>query len=113
MCLRVACCCSLDGEKIRERGAFSCRFVFVLYCFLRVLHFVCTGCTVFVLKMMDLIERKVHDPMSTCRFPDVLQRAADSETGNRDSVMCDVCGETFPGARSLRKHLRYNCTGAF
>jgi ribosomal protein S26 len=52
-----------------------------------------------------------HDPMSQCRFPDVLQRASDCENGSRDSVMCSTCGETFPHERALRKHMRYNCTG--
>ena len=55
--------------------------------------------------------QQLHDPMSQCRFPDVLQRASDCETGNRDSVMCTTCGETFPHSRALRKHMRYNCTG--
>ena len=52
-----------------------------------------------------------HDPMSQCRFPDVLQRASDCENGNRDSIMCATCGETFPHSRALRKHTRYNCIG--
>ncbi len=65
----------------------------------------------YVLSGRGKSRKQRHDPMSQCRFPDVLQRASDCETGNRDSVMCATCGETFPHARALRKHMRYNCIG--
>eukprot|EP01043_Picozoa_sp_COSAG02_P041455 COSAG02_NODE_3439_length_6743_cov_9.291541_3_plen_369_part_00 len=59
----------------------------------------------------EKLRKQRHNPMSQCRFPDVLQRASDCESGNRDSVMCSTCGETFPHNRALRKHMRYNCMG--
>jgi len=38
----------------------------------------------------------------------LLLREVDSVTGNREEIMCPVCGETYGDFRRLRKHVAYN-----
>lgn len=38
----------------------------------------------------------------------LMLREVDSVTGNREEIMCPVCGETYGDFRRLRKHVRYN-----
>ncbi|VEU35914.1 unnamed protein product [Pseudo-nitzschia multistriata] len=55
-----------------------------------------------------------HSPLSPQRLPFVersnglVLRTLDSSTGNRDQIICPVCGEAYGTYERLKKHVEYN-----
>jgi len=55
-----------------------------------------------------------HSPLSPRRLPFVerghglVLRSLDSHTGNRDEIICPVCGEAYGTYERLTKHIEYN-----
>jgi hypothetical protein len=55
-----------------------------------------------------------HSVLSPRKFPliessnGLILRSIDSHTGNRDEIICPICGEAYGTYKRLRKHIEYN-----
>jgi hypothetical protein len=55
-----------------------------------------------------------HSVLSPRKFPliessnGLTLRSIDSHTGNRDEIVCPICGEAYGTYKRLRKHIEYN-----
>ena len=49
-------------------------------------------------------DESAHDPRTSYKFPEVLQRVSDNASGNRSVAMCEVCGETYETPLALLLH---------
>jgi hypothetical protein len=48
-----------------------------------------------------------HNAISSYKFPEILQRAADADAGSRDQFSCEVCGETYITEKNYQTHIKY------